>query len=489
MRVCTVLACSALMLLSSGQLRSQTQIDLRTQSKSVDFSESGSTKPARAGVNLPATCAVGEFFFKTNATAGENLHICGAQNTWNLVGSGAANYAYNFAAQTTVTIPGAAHSLGTANLIVDCYDNSQPAKKVEPNDVTVSPSTYDVTVTFAIPQSGKCIVNASGGAGAESDGAVSSVFGRAGDVLAQTGDYSFSQISGTVSNSQIAVGIAANKLGGGLVSDAEFGYLDGVASSVQSQLDGKAASTHTHTVNGDVTGSIGGATVVAFRNRIVASTAPQGGQALVWSETNNQWEPGTVSGSGAGAASQLTDLQVTRTSATVLTIGSNCSSSTPCNVRFGDTTYSLTTSATATLTSGSGTAYIYVDPNGILTVGHNLTAACSNCVAADSVNSFPSDSLPLYTWSATNGSWDVGGGSDKRAFLSAKTITGGAGIVVTETGGATAVGVDTAVVGLRVAVPATSTSSCTSGSWASDAAFLYICSGSDTWRRVALGNW
>ena len=41
-------------------------------------------------------------------------------------------------------------------------------------------------------------------------------------------------------------GIDAAKIGGGAVSNTEFGYLDGVTSSVQTQINGKAASSHTH---------------------------------------------------------------------------------------------------------------------------------------------------------------------------------------------------------------------------------------------------
>ena len=54
----------------------QTKIDLRTQGKSVDFSAATSTKPSKAGTALPATCSIGETFFKTDATTGANLYGC-----------------------------------------------------------------------------------------------------------------------------------------------------------------------------------------------------------------------------------------------------------------------------------------------------------------------------------------------------------------------------------------------------------------------------
>ena len=64
----------------------QTQVDLATQSKDVDFSGAISTKPAKAGTVIPTSCSVGEAFFKTNAPAGQNLYGCTSTNTWSLMG-------------------------------------------------------------------------------------------------------------------------------------------------------------------------------------------------------------------------------------------------------------------------------------------------------------------------------------------------------------------------------------------------------------------
>jgi hypothetical protein len=51
----------------------------------VDASQATSTVPARTGTALPATCVVGEQFFKSDAAAGANLHLCAPANTWNQV--------------------------------------------------------------------------------------------------------------------------------------------------------------------------------------------------------------------------------------------------------------------------------------------------------------------------------------------------------------------------------------------------------------------
>ena len=62
----------------------QTKISLKAQAKDVDFSTAEATKPAKTGVSLPATCEVGELFFKTDSAPGENIYGCTAQNTWTL---------------------------------------------------------------------------------------------------------------------------------------------------------------------------------------------------------------------------------------------------------------------------------------------------------------------------------------------------------------------------------------------------------------------
>ena len=84
----------------------------------------------------------------------------------------------------------------------------------------------------------------------------------------------------------------------------------------------------------------------------------------------NQW---TVESGGIG----INDFKVAFISSSVLGLGGSCSVSTPCNARFGNTVYTFTSSATATITAGTGTAFIYLTGNGVLTIGHNLTVACS----------------------------------------------------------------------------------------------------------------
>jgi hypothetical protein len=65
----------------------QTQLDLRSQVKNVDFSAAAATKPNKSGTELPAVCGVGETFFLTTADPGHNLYGCVAPNAWSLLGA------------------------------------------------------------------------------------------------------------------------------------------------------------------------------------------------------------------------------------------------------------------------------------------------------------------------------------------------------------------------------------------------------------------
>ena len=76
--------CAVLVWAAGCALYAQTLVDLRTQSKSVDFTTATTTKPMKTGTVLPAACGLGEAFFKTNAPAGSNLYLCTSQNSWTL---------------------------------------------------------------------------------------------------------------------------------------------------------------------------------------------------------------------------------------------------------------------------------------------------------------------------------------------------------------------------------------------------------------------
>ena len=534
-----------------------------------------------APAGLTVNRVQGRSISSTAPASGQVLQWNSAANQWQPAAAQAGNASYAFATQLTVTIPGTVHQFGTANLVVDCYDNSTPPQKVEPDKIQISPSSYNVTINFSSPQTGYCVVNGAGtasvgggggsvssvfgrtgavlaqagdysfgqisgtvaptqlpGAGGDlsgaltgatvtglqnravantapangqalvwnssaaawqpgtvsGSGAVSSVFGRTGNVTAQTGDYNFAQISGTIGSSQFPA--AGGDLSGNLTMATVTGIQNravvntapangqtlvwnssasawqpgtvsgsGAVSSVFGrsgsvtaqtgdysfgQISGTVASGQLPSAGGDLSGTLASATVKALQGQPVSSSYPSNGQALVWNSAAGAWQPSTVSGSGGGASMsyQLGDLSAVRTSPTVLTIGGGCTPTSPCNVRFGYQVYSVTSSATATVSgSGLGTAYIYLNSAGSIMVGNNLTVACSaGCTQQAGITSFPPNVLPIYTWTATNGTWDTTGGHDERAFLSTKTLAGGQGIVVTEAPGQSTLAVDNGVI-------------------------------------------
>jgi hypothetical protein len=344
-----------------GQTTGLTTVDLRTQSKSVDFSAANATRPFKSGTALPAICAIGEMFYKTDAPAGANLYGCVAPNAWAAEGQGG-------------------------------------------------------------------------------NGGLPPAAGNNGGVLT---------------------------------------------------TDGTSATWTL--LGGDLTGRVNTATVVQIQGRAISPIAPQQGQALIWNTATNRWEPQAAGSGGGGAGisllAQSGDLLVARLSASTLSIGANCSPATPCNVRFGSLVFSILAGASATVTAGTGTALFYVTSSGTLTVGHNVTASCSStCFAQSGVTGFPPDSIPLFSWSATNGAWDVNGGADLRAFSSVKVVQAGAGLTSVDSGGATVIGADSNLLSLRTGVPSVSNSACAAGSWAMDASFYYLCVSSGSWRRAALAS-
>lgn len=95
----------------------------------------------------------------------------------------------------------------------------------------------------------------SGGGGATSLNELSDVTisgAASGDLLRHDGtDFKNTPFTASL----LPSGIDATKIGAGDVSNTEFGYLDGVTSALQTQLDGKAATSHSHAAS-DITSGV-----------------------------------------------------------------------------------------------------------------------------------------------------------------------------------------------------------------------------------------
>lgn len=68
----------------------------------VDFTSATSTAPMKSGTTLPATCSVGQQFFKSDAVAGQNIYLCTAANTWTQVTGGGGTFDWKPSAQYAV---------------------------------------------------------------------------------------------------------------------------------------------------------------------------------------------------------------------------------------------------------------------------------------------------------------------------------------------------------------------------------------------------
>lgn len=203
------------------------------------------------------------------------------------------------------------------------------------------------------------------------------------------------------------------------------------------------------------------------------------------------WAAG-IAAAQISATSQLKDFEPERTSPSVLTFGRECSTRTPCNVRFKQRTHSFTAGGTVVLSPSSpkGEAFAYVTSDGKLTVGSNLSiSSCTGCSAVPGVTNFPRNVIPLWTWTATSaaGVWDRDGAVDRRAFQSTQVIIPGPGIMVTESPDSTTIGVDKAGLQLFVqSTPSSSSVACNPGTIWSDASYIYVCVASGTIKRAAL---
>lgn len=67
-------------------------------------------------------------------------------------------YSTAFTEQTSVTVFGATHGLGTGALLYQVYDNGAPRAFIEPNTLSIDQNTFDVVMTFQTPQSGTLLL-------------------------------------------------------------------------------------------------------------------------------------------------------------------------------------------------------------------------------------------------------------------------------------------------------------------------------------------
>lgn len=291
----------------------------------VDFSGGAHTLPAKAGIgpSKPSSCTVGEQYFATDATPGQNLFGCTATNTWTLQGGGGGGGAVSsiFGRTGPVTAQSGDYNLsqiasGTLSTTGGTIYN--PAGTGNTQVVIQNSSSQATNGAGSViwknsAGSSMAFINWDGGY-AEGDGTNYKIsldtstasFSSDSVIVWHSSNNAFSGVADT--------GIAREPVGGTLkVTNGAGGY--GTLDAGGLKINGTALATvassgsYTDLINqpslaGDVTGGIAANTVARLQNRALASIAPSDGQALIWSAANSQWQPGTIA-SGGGAISSV----------------------------------------------------------------------------------------------------------------------------------------------------------------------------------------
>lgn len=139
--------------------------------------------PLKRGINLPASCVIGDTFYKTNGTPGQNLYGCTAANTWTQQAggggatgptgpagptgptgaTGAAGTGSNVEFSLSGTSTAYNHSFGSAHLVVQCVDASN--RPIDVQSVTRTSGTITIATKVAAAVGDVCKLNGSGGSG------------------------------------------------------------------------------------------------------------------------------------------------------------------------------------------------------------------------------------------------------------------------------------------------------------------------------------
>lgn len=404
-------------------------------------------------------------------------------------GGTVANYVKTFTNTQQLSIPGVEHGFQDRGIIAFCYDGGTPSNQIGYDRLTVDPATRDVTIYFSQSVGGFCVLNGNaaanppgGGGGSPPGGPDGALQFNVGGAFGGENALLWNQTAKRLvltSDADPALHLrygSVNQTAVVLVEDT------GSTQKVRLQRDGEARFTHlsvrsSNVLSGQELFSAGASgtrwaavaapscasgdyrvwadsTALKFRkceNGVISDLAPppviqDEGSSLPQRSVINFVGPGVACSDDApngrtncsvSAGGAVAPMEVTRLSNTQLAIGSNCSTSAPCLLRFGSVVYTFTSAATLTLTGGSGTAYIHLSQSGTLTAGipsSGMSATCSGCSVVSGITSFPAASLPIYQWTASSGVW-AASGADARSILSAgRSFVAGTGITISESG-------------------------------------------------------
>src|ERR1022692_3659590 len=315
---------------------------------------------------------------RTNGSSYECVGGCGSGGGGG--GSGTTAYISSLLTgpDTTRTITGGTHGFATAALLVGVYDNASPRNAISIG-WTVNSSTYDVTITFASPQSNYSVVinggvgpqGAAGATGSAGPTGATGATGSAGPTgsAGAAGATGAPGSAGTNGAGYFATSATSLAIGTGstaFTTQAGLAYSAGARVRASSTADGTnymeglatAYSGTTLTINVTATGGsgvhadwninlvgqpgtngVGSGTVtsVGFSGGVVTVTNPSGAASMTvagtsggipyfssastWASSGALAANGVVLGGGAGSAPTVTSADSTTTHALFATAG------------------------------------------------------------------------------------------------------------------------------------------------------------------------
>lgn len=212
-------------------------------------------------------------------------------------GTTRSNYSATFSNATSVTLQ---HALGTANVLVHCYDGAE--RGVEPDRVTVIDAN-SVTVSFWSPQSGRCVVNGTTGAGGA--GAIVVANSGSGAAVLKTGTSVTGRTLKAGTNVTITEGtdeitIHATGSGGGITTlNAQTGLSQTLAAGPFVSV---SSASNVHTI---------GVTNLQGSGSKLVTTAPAPADGCASWSGGTLASTGTACGSGGGSYTAGTGISLT----------------------------------------------------------------------------------------------------------------------------------------------------------------------------------
>jgi hypothetical protein len=427
----------------------------------LDASGAPTTKPCKTGTSPPGTCAVGECFVDTDATAEKQLQTCTSSNTWTVpsgvAGAGSLLNANRFVcvasggtlkecASSGTTQLGTAFYFDATNLTFGTGTTSShpmwkrngvgwEARLADDSDYTwISGAGYISTAPATFSWSGRSdiISEADGRVGILNEAQTANANFETGPInyaAPSGGTDSYSADTGLTSlaaGTQVVLKPDVNNTGAATLDVDAGGPLTAKAIKILSSGAQADPSNDDLDANGMYLLIYDGTVFIAY------DLEPSGGSGHTIEDEGTPLTARTkLNFTGAGVtctddagddasdcdipgvaagdylANQADAFEVTRTDADTLTFNPDCTASAPCNIAG----YQFTASGTVDIASGSAsdTFYIELDPGtGTIYVqedGAN-TITCTGCTGG-SGSDFTDGYVRGWAWDVTTGAYDT----------------------------------------------------------------------------------